>query len=48
MTFVNEPADRQDCRYIDADQVQAIMPQVNEHLRVEMKCSRAVQQDRVN
>jgi len=42
MSFVGEPTQERDQRRLEADQVQATMRQVHEHLRVEMRRSQAV------
>jgi hypothetical protein len=45
MSFAGEPAQERDQRRSEADQVQAVMQQVHEHLRVEMRHSQAVQEE---
>jgi hypothetical protein len=45
MSSAREPTQAQDQRRLDADQVQAMMQQVNEHLRVEMRRSQAIQEE---
>jgi len=48
MSFVGESTPDQDQRRLGADQVQATMQQVHEHLRVEMRQSQALQEEGVN
>jgi len=48
MTFADEPTQEWDQRCVDADQVQATMQQIYEHLRVEMRRSQAVKQEGAN
>jgi hypothetical protein len=44
MSFAGDPTEERDQRHLEADQVQAMMQQVHEHLRVEMRRSHAVQE----
>jgi len=48
MSFVEEPTRAKDQRRIDADRVQATMQQIHDHLRVEMRRSQAVEEERAN
>jgi len=48
MSFRGEPTKEQDYRRVNADQVQAMMKQIHEHLRVEMRRSQAVQEEEAN
>jgi len=48
MSFAGEPTQERDQRRCEADQVQAVMEQVHEDLRVEMRRSQAVQEKGVN
>jgi hypothetical protein len=48
MSFAGEPTQERDQRCCEADQVQAVMQQVHEHLRVEMRRSQAVQEECAN
>jgi len=48
MTFAGEPTKEQDNRRLNADQVQATMQQIHEHLQVEMRRSWAVQEEGAN
>jgi hypothetical protein len=48
MSFAGEPTPDRDQRRCEADQVQATMQQVHEHLRVEMRRSQAVQEEGAN
>jgi len=48
MSFAGEPTQARDQRCLDADQVQATMQQVHEHLRVEMRRSQALQEEGAN
>ena len=48
MSFAGEPTMEQDHRRLNADQVQATMQQIHEHLRVEMRRSQAVQKEGTN
>jgi hypothetical protein len=48
MSFVREPTQERDQRRCEADQVQATMQPVHEHLRVEMRRSQAVQEEGAN
>jgi hypothetical protein len=48
MSFAGEPTDERDQRRLRADQVQAPMQQINEHLRVEMRRSQAIQEEAAN
>jgi hypothetical protein len=48
MSFVGEPTQERDQRRCEADQVQATMQQVHEHLQVEMRRSQAVQEEGPN
>jgi hypothetical protein len=48
MSFAGEPTQERDQRRSEADQVQAVMQQVHEHLRVEMRRSQAVQEEGPN
>ena len=48
MSFVGEPTQEWDQRRWEADQVQAAMQQIHEHLRVEMRRSQAVQEEGAN
>jgi len=48
MSFAGEPTQERDQRRWEADQVQAAMEQIHEHLRVEMKRSQAVQEEGAN
>jgi len=48
MSFAGEPTQERDQRRWEADQVQAAMEQIHEHLRVEMKWSQAVQEEGAN
>jgi hypothetical protein len=48
MSFAGEPTQERDQRRLEADQVEASMQQIHEHLRVEMRRSQAVQEDGAN
>jgi len=48
MSFAGEPTQERDQRCCEADQVQAAMQQIHEHLRVEMRWSQAVQEEGAN
>jgi len=48
MSFVGEPTQERDQRRWEADQVQAAMEQIHEHLRVEMRWSQAVHEEGAN
>jgi hypothetical protein len=48
MSFAGEPTQEQDQRWCEADRVQAVMQQVYDHLRVEMRRSQAVQEEGAN
>jgi len=48
MSFAGEPTKEQDYRRLDADQVEATMQQIHEHLRVEMRRSQVVQEEDAN
>jgi len=48
MSFAGEPTKEQDNRLPNADQVQAMMQQIHEHLQVEMRQSQAVQEEGAN
>jgi hypothetical protein len=48
MSFAREPTQEQDQRRCKADQVEATMQQVHEHLRVEMRRSQAIQEEGSN
>ena len=48
MSFAGEPTNERDYRRLDTYQVQAIMQQIHEHLRVEMRRSQAVQDEGAN
>jgi len=48
MLFAGEPTKKQDQRRLNADQVQATMEQIHEHLRVEMRRGQAVQEEGPN
>jgi hypothetical protein len=48
MSFSGEPTQERDQRRCEADKVQAVMQQVHEHLRVEMRRSQAVQEEGAN
>ena len=48
MSFAGEPTQERDQRRCEADQVQATMQQIHEHLRVEMKRSQAIQEENAN
>ena len=48
MSFAGEPMKGKDNRRLDADQVQATMQQIHEHLQVEMRRSQAVQEEGAN
>jgi hypothetical protein len=48
MSFAGEPIQERDQRHLEADQVQATMRQVHEHLRVEMRSSPAVKEEGAN
>ena len=48
MLFPGEPIQERDQQRLDADQVQASMQQVHEHLRVEMRRSQVLQQEGAN
>jgi hypothetical protein len=48
MSFAGEPTQERDQPRLEADQVQATMQQVHEHLRVEMRRSQAVQEEGAN
>jgi hypothetical protein len=48
MSFAEEPTQERDQRRVEAEQFQATMQQVDEHLRVEMKRSKAVQEEGAN
>jgi len=48
MSFVGGPTKDQDQQRVSADQVQATMQQIHEHLRVEMRLSQAVQEAGAN
>jgi hypothetical protein len=48
MSWAGEPTQERDQRRCEADQVQGMMQQVREHLRVELGCSQAVQEEGAN
>ena len=48
MLFAGEPTKDQDRQHLDADQVQATMKEIHEHLRVEMRKSQAVRKEGAN
>jgi len=48
MSFSGEPTKDQDQRWVSADQVQARMQPIHEHLRVEMRRSQVVQKEGIN
>jgi hypothetical protein len=48
MSFSGDPRLERDQRCCEADQVQAVMQQVHEHLRVEMRWSQAIQGEGAN
>jgi len=48
MSFTGEPTQERDQRRCDADQVQATMQQIHEHLRVEMRRSQGIQEEGSN
>jgi len=48
MSFIGEPTKDQDQRRISADQVQATMQQIHEHVQLEMRRSQAVQEEGAN
>jgi hypothetical protein len=48
MSFAGEPTPERDEVCLDADQVQAVMQQVHEHLQVEIRWSQALQEDGTN
>jgi hypothetical protein len=48
MSFTGEPTPERDQRRLEADQVEATMQQVHEHLRVEMRWSQAIQEEVAN
>jgi len=48
MAFVGEPTKKRDQRRVSADNVQLTMQQINEHLRVEMRRSQAIQEEGAN
>ena len=48
MSFVGDPTQEQDEQRVNADEVQATMQQIHEHLRVEMRWSQAVQEEGAN
>ena len=48
MSFAGVPTQERDQRCVNADQVQATMQQVNEHLQEKMKWSQALQKDSAN
>jgi len=48
MSFAGEPTKEQDNRRLNADQVQATMQQIHEHLQVEMRRSQGVQEEGAN
>lgn len=48
MTFLNEPIEEWDHQCVDADQVQATMQEVNQHLQIEMRRSQAMQEKVAN
>jgi len=48
MSFAGEPTQERDQRRWEADQVQAAMEQIHEHLRVEMRRSQAIQEEGAN
>jgi hypothetical protein len=45
MSFAREPTQEQDQWRLEADQVQAMMQQIHQHLRVEMRRSQAVHEE---
>jgi hypothetical protein len=48
MSLVGEPTQDRDQRCLDADQAQATMQQVHEHLCIEMRRSQVIQEERAN
>jgi hypothetical protein len=48
MSFSAEPTQEREQQCCEADQVQAVMQQVHEHLQVEMRRSQAVQEEGAN
>jgi hypothetical protein len=48
MSFAGEPTKEQDHRRLRADQVQATMQPIHEHLQVEMRRSQAIQEEAAN
>jgi hypothetical protein len=48
MSFAGEPTQERDQQRCEADQVQAVMQQVHEHLRVEIRQSQAAQEEGAN
>jgi len=48
MTFVEAAGELEDSRAVDADQVQATMRQIHEHLRVEMRRSQDIMEEGAN
>jgi len=48
MSFAGKPTQERDQRRCEADQVQTVMQQVHEHLRVEMRRSQAIQEEGAN
>ena len=48
MSLAEEATQERDQRPLDADQVQATMQQIHEHLRVEMRLSKILQEEGAN
>ena len=48
MSFVGEPRRERDERQINANEDQAMMQQIHDHLRVEMRQSQVVQEEGAN
>jgi hypothetical protein len=48
MSFVGESAIEKDDRRLSADQVQATMQQIHEHLRIDMRHSQVIQEGAIN
>jgi hypothetical protein len=48
MSFAGEPIQERDQQCLEADQVPAMMPQIHEYQRVEMRWSQAVQEEGAN
>jgi hypothetical protein len=48
MSYPGEPIKERDARRCEANQVQAVMQQIHEHLRVKMRRSQAIQEEGTN